>query len=126
MGDLRQREPRIEIPAILQLANGAPCMFRFPGICRGDASTTVACHSNSAEDGKAVGGKGHDLFVAYGCSACHDWHDTQSRRSIPSGVGYIALVERDAALREREATFNRAMKATLAWLYREGHLRIVR
>jgi len=35
----------------------------------------VACHSNSAEDGKGMGQKADDCFVAFGCSACHQWLD---------------------------------------------------
>jgi hypothetical protein len=75
MNDLRQREPRLVVPWLTELARGQDCTFRVPGVCNRNPETTVWCHSNESEHGKGVGCKSHDPHGAFGCSACHDWYD---------------------------------------------------
>ena len=65
----------IRSKAILNAARGEACTMHTP-VCNYDAETTVACHSNLHLHGKGMGGKADDLFVAFGCSACHHWLDT--------------------------------------------------
>ncbi len=60
---------------LLDLARGRPCLLRVPGICCGDPATTVACHSNLGEHGKAGARKADDQYTVWGCAACHRWLD---------------------------------------------------
>lgn len=53
---------------ITKSAKGQECQIRIPGTCSMNNETVVACHLN----GYGYGAKHPDLFVAYGCSACHD------------------------------------------------------
>lgn len=78
MSGLRQREPRYENRALLDLARGAPCHLNYPG-CTGGISQdfpSVPCHPNWLEDGKGVGLKAHDDLAVPGCPSCHFQHDT--------------------------------------------------
>jgi hypothetical protein len=69
---LRQREPRIRLPAWLEAARGEPCTMRHPEHCNGNPETVTAQHSDWD---KPVGGKTDDTLVAFCCSACADWLD---------------------------------------------------
>lgn len=60
---------------VIRAANGAPCSARFPGICNGNAETTVWCHLNGAAFGKGAGVKAHDVLGFDGCSSCHAYYD---------------------------------------------------
>lgn len=90
--------PRLEIPALLELANGAPCMLLVPDVCRGEPATTVACHSNMSRHGRGAFHKSHDCYIAFGCVRCHHWLD--------SGGANRAV---------KEEAFQRGMERT--WLY---------
>jgi hypothetical protein len=58
-----------------KLAKGRECQIRIPGRCNGDSQTVVGCHFRlSGLSG--MGSKPADLFIAYGCSACHAYVDT--------------------------------------------------
>ncbi len=60
---------------LLRMAQGKPCLLRIPGVCNGDWSTTVACHSNEQKHGKGRSIKAHDYWAVCGCSSCHHWLD---------------------------------------------------
>lgn len=60
---------------LLAMARGEACLLRVPGVCTGDNATTVACHSNWAEHGKAGARKADDCYSVWGCAACHSWLD---------------------------------------------------
>lgn len=62
-------------PHLLAMARGRPCLFRVPGVCCFDDSTSVACHSNLLIHGKAKSRKADDCYVATGCFTCHVWLD---------------------------------------------------
>lgn len=59
---------------ILKAAEGEECLIQSP-YCNGNSETVVACHSNEYDDGKGGSQKADDCFVAFGCSACHDYVD---------------------------------------------------
>ena len=61
-------------PFLLSMARGQSCTMRTMH-CNGDRATTVACHSNWAEHGKAGARKADDQWHVHGCSACHAWLD---------------------------------------------------
>lgn len=61
--------------ALLDMARGETCLLGVPGVCNDDRSTTVACHSNWSEHGKAGARKADDCYSVWGCSACHAWLD---------------------------------------------------
>lgn len=54
-------------------ARGETCTFQIPGVCCGDAETTVLCHAPS--EAKGVGNKSPDYWAAFGCYACHSTLD---------------------------------------------------
>ncbi len=60
---------------LLDLARGAPCLLRVPGVCSGDRETTVAAHSNWGVHGKGERRKADDHWTCWGCYACHTWLD---------------------------------------------------
>lgn len=69
---------------ITDSAAGERCTILLPGVCNGNPATTVWCHSNKLTHGKGVGKKSHEIFGAYGCSACHDVYDRRKPR--PKGM----------------------------------------
>jgi hypothetical protein len=75
----RLREPRWESKKLRDSARGRDCTMNSPW-CNHNPETTVWCHSNHSEHGKAVGGKAHDIFGFYGCSDCNYWYDIASRQ----------------------------------------------
>lgn len=103
-GELRQREPRLEIPALIKAVRGLPCTLRIPGVCID--RDTFAAHSNAESHGKAKGGKSHDCFIASACKPCSDWLD----------------VERHP---ERWDVMRRAMDRTLYLLFKSGKLKVI-
>jgi hypothetical protein len=58
-----------------EMAQGRPCLLAVPGVCCGDWSTTVCCHSNLSIHGKGGARKAEDFFSAWGCVSCHRWLD---------------------------------------------------
>jgi hypothetical protein len=72
---------------LLEMARGRICLLMVPGVCTGDVATTVACHSNWQEHGKAGARKADDCYTVWGCVACHSWLDSgkadaQTKRRI--------------------------------------------
>lgn len=61
--------------ALLDMARGRQCLVRAPGVGLHPVDTTVACHSNLAEHGKAGARKADDHYSVWGCFACHTWLD---------------------------------------------------
>lgn len=60
---------------IRKAARGQECQIRMP-LCNGNPDTVVACHANKGSvTGKGIGSKCSDLFVAFGCTNCHDLYD---------------------------------------------------
>lgn len=89
-------------------AQGRECQMRIPGVCNGDSSTVVLCHTN--ETRAACGGMGlkpSDLFGFYGCSACHNAADGRVR-PVPDGSGFfyepdeIRVMEYQAVIRTQK------------------------
>lgn len=60
----------VVIPKLRQSARGQNCTVRIPGICNGNAETTVLAHIPSEQ--KAMGIKSDDWNACFSCSACHD------------------------------------------------------
>lgn len=56
-------------------AEGKPCLLRLPGICNGNAETTVLCHIKRGWCGSV---KPPDVIAVYGCSSCHDVVDRRA------------------------------------------------
>ena len=96
-------------PKLLKAAKGQECTVQVPGVCIGGTETTVAAHSPFGEDGKGMGQKADDCFIAFACSACHDWLDGRGKK-ITSDY-------------DRDAYFNRGVKRTLRNLLERGILK---
>ena len=62
-------------PFLLTMARDQACLLRVPGECNNNPSTTVACHSNLSEHGKAGARKADDQYHVHGCAPCHRWLD---------------------------------------------------
>jgi len=60
---------------LLDMASAQRCLLRAPGVTCALRETTVACHSNLAEHGKAGARKADDEYSVWGCFACHRWLD---------------------------------------------------
>jgi hypothetical protein len=58
-------------PALLEMAQGRQCLIRLPIFFHHDPETTVACHSNLGEHGKAGARKADDEYSVWGCYFCH-------------------------------------------------------
>ena len=57
---------------ILRLAEGQECLLQISKRCLCDeGSTTVACHDNSLQSGKAMALKAEDSRTVWGCYWCH-------------------------------------------------------
>ncbi|MDQ0082918.1 hypothetical protein J2W35_003277 [Variovorax boronicumulans] len=68
---------RREIPHLLDMARGRPCLFRVEDVCNRDPETSVAAHSNWAQHGGKGGWrKADDCYTAWACFACHTWLDS--------------------------------------------------
>lgn len=95
---LRQREPRIRIPELLEAARGQACKN-----CGIEDGTVVAAHCNDQEF-RGIGLKAHDCLVADLCFHCHDLADGRA-----GGLG----------MEERRALWDRAFKRTVVqWFAR--------
>jgi hypothetical protein len=71
------KTPRREIPHLLRMARGMPCLFGIAYLCNRNSETTVAAHSNWAQHGGKGGArKADDCYSAWACSACHTWLDS--------------------------------------------------
>jgi hypothetical protein len=68
---------------ILQAAKEQECTMNTPE-CNHNSATVVACHSNSHQHGKGAGQKADDIYVAFGCSACHHYYDETP--GVPSDI----------------------------------------
>lgn len=60
---------------LLNMARGQRCLLLVPGVCRGGTDTTVACHSDQSQHGKAGARKADHQWHVHGCDACHRWLD---------------------------------------------------
>jgi hypothetical protein len=78
---LRQRTPRLEVPALRELARGMPCMIQS-SVCNQNPATTVWCHSNQGADGKGMSMKADDFAGVFGCSDCHRFIDEARNADI--------------------------------------------
>jgi hypothetical protein len=73
--------------ALLDMARDKLCLLRVPMVCTNEQTTTVACHGNWPDHGKAGARKADDEYSVWGCYACHTWLDTgresaESKRAI--------------------------------------------
>jgi hypothetical protein len=72
-GEVRQREPRLELPAFLAAVRSLEeCTVRVAGCIDRNIQ---AAHDNSERLGKGKGLKAHDCFSFAACPPCHDYLD---------------------------------------------------
>lgn len=102
-------------PALLELARGRQCLLLVPGVCCFNPATTVACHSNLSQHGKAGARKADDCYSVWGCVACHGWLDQGPAPGDQKRSAFMLALQRqvtewgriafsaDAGLRERNA-----------------------
>lgn len=76
-------------------ARGKECQIRIPNICNGNAETTVGAHYRMVEL-CGTGMKPDDIFMADGCSACHDEVD---RRTQYTDYDYARLCHAEGVFR---------------------------
>ena len=76
-----------------QYARGKPCMVRLPGICCGDAETTVLAHIRMAGI-TGMGQKAPDLLGAWACFKCHDYIDGRAKRDRSVMLDHLEGVAR--------------------------------
>ena len=94
---------------LTELARGQNCTIRGP-ICNGNPETTVACHFRSQRLGAGMGIKPPDLFIAFGCSACHDWVDGRNDVTGFNGT-------------DRRHMHMLGVMETQKWLLDNGHIK---
>lgn len=92
---------------IRRAARGQDCQLQILGVCNGDPSTTVLCHSNRLADGKGMGLKAPDTEACIGCSSCHDVLDGRAPR--PDGMSMDDLQRLFEYARERTHAILRSM-----------------
>jgi hypothetical protein len=77
---------------LTKLARGQPCEIRVPGICNHDPETTVACHFRLSGI-SGIGLKAPSLFIAFGCSACHEAVDGRRQTDFTRGTLHLMHAE---------------------------------
>jgi hypothetical protein len=87
-------------------SRGRPCQIRLPGICNGNAETTVLAHYRLAGL-CGVGTKPVDPVGAWACSSCHDAVDRRSHTDLERD--FVRLAHAEGCLR------------TIAQLVSEGY-----
>jgi hypothetical protein len=88
---------------LLELVRQSPCQT-----CGTEDGTVVAAHSNQLRDGKGRGLKAHDYRIAALCFRCHAELDQGTKMSKV----------------ERVDMFETAHRATIGWLFENGHLEV--
>lgn len=87
---------------LLDKARGQQCTAQIERVCNHNPETTVAAHVQLPGCG-IMGGKGHDLQVAWVCSACHDEIDRRTRHQADRD--FVNLRAYEAALRTQLRLF---------------------
>lgn len=67
--------------SITKLAQGKECQVRIPGVCNGNAETTVMAHYRLAGL-CGVGIKPISVIGAWACSSCHDAIDGRAKSEM--------------------------------------------
>ena len=101
---MKSRGPRMT--PIRRAARNQDCQLQILGVCNGDPSTVVLCHSNQLVDGKGMGLKAPDTAACFGCSSCHDVLD--GRKPRPAGMTMDDLLRIFSYARERTHAVLRA------------------
>lgn len=91
--------------ALLEIVRLAPCME-----CGKQDGTVVAAHSNQLRDGKGKGIKAHDYRIAALCFTCHMDLDQGAKLSK----------------QERHSMWDEAHRATIAWLFDNAYLSVIK
>lgn len=92
-------------PKLLRLASKCPRCLLCQKFNDGDV---VAAHSNQLRDGKGMGTKAHDYRIAYVCYTCH--------MEIDQG--------KEWSKEFRRSQWEKAHRATIGWLFENGHLQV--
>jgi ferredoxin len=88
---------------LLEVVRQSPCQH-----CGRQDGTVVAAHSNLLKDGKGRGIKASDYRIAALCFTCHSELDQGSKMSRE----------------ERKEMWEDAHRATIGWLFEDGHLTV--
>jgi len=94
---MKSRGPKMT--PIRRAARNQECQLQILGVCNGDPSTTVLCHSNQLAAGKGMGLKAPDTEACFGCSSCHDVLDGRAPR--PAGMSMDDLLQAFTYARKR-------------------------
>ena len=110
--------PKVRSDQIMAAAAGQQCTLRVSsflvgGRCSG-TDTTVACHM--PVDGKGTGTKVSDLFVAFGCSNCHDLVDGRNANGQAYIIKNYPTAYMDRLLRGMAETQSRLVEARIITL----------
>lgn len=101
---MKSRGPKMT--PIRRAARNQDCQLQILGVCNGDPTTTVLCHSNQLAHGKGMGLKAPDTAACFGCSSCHDVLDGRAPR--PAGMTMDDLLNAFTYARERTHAVLRA------------------
>lgn len=104
----RQREPRIENRALLDIAHDAPCFLRL-GVEGCGANRSVPCHSDMLRHGRGAGHRSHDPFAVPGCPVCH-----------------AAFTRKNLGREGYEAAWLAAFERYQVWLWENQKVRVLR
>jgi hypothetical protein len=88
---------------LLEVVRQSPCQH-----CGRQDGTVVAAHSNLLKDGKGRGIKASDYRIAALCFTCHSELDQGNKMSRE----------------ERKEMWEDAHRATIGWLFEDGHLTV--
>lgn len=88
---------------LLEVVRQSPCQH-----CGRQDGTVVAAHSNLLKDGKGRGIKASDYRIAALCFTCHSELDQGNKMSRE----------------ERKEMWEDAHRATVGWLFEDGHLTV--
>lgn len=82
--------------ALTKYAKGKPCLIRVPGYCTFVDEETVPCHVPLAGY-HGTGLKMPDLFIAFGCRACHAIVDRREHTDLDRD--YVRTLQLEGMIR---------------------------
>ena len=90
--------------ALLDMAQGRPCLLCPLGLCQCTPGSVVACHSNLSIHGKAGARKADDQYSVWGGDFAHEWLDRSGASAERKEAAFMSAHLRQVLVWRRIAT----------------------